>query len=366
MSHPTNRHVSILATGSHLPGAPIDNRDLERLCGPLAHEVLDGIQVRQRHWMIDPETGEHRTGTAAMAAAAARQALDRAGLQPGDVDLIVMSTASPDYPLPVAGTYVQEYLGLDRCAVIELRAGCVGAVQGLDLARRYLADGTYNCAVVIGAESISPMLAPLYLDQDPERVRMRDRLPIYTFGDGAGAVLLRASDTQKPAAPGYVFATQCMGGDRTPGMQIIGGGSHASAAEQMRRKRPVELRIDIPGTTRFGPQVLAAGLRDLLDRSGLEMGDLDSVVLPEGNADYFAGEFAAAGISAQDQAALQKSITENLGDVGATGSAAVPLALDDAWVKGKISPGHTVALMAIEASRYLYAGLTLPWEAPTP
>jgi 3-oxoacyl-[acyl-carrier-protein] synthase-3 len=366
--HSAERHVSLLSTGAELPGDPIDNATLAELCGPLPDDVLEGIEVQRRHWIVDPRTGEHHSGTAEMATTAARQALDRAGIPAAEVDLLVMSTASPDQPLPAAVTLVQERLGLERCAAIELRAGCVGAVQGLDIARRLLADGTYHTALVITAESISPLLAPVYLGADPMSVRMRDRLTVYTFGDGAGAAVLRAGD---PPAEGQrhvrpVFATQCMGGGRKPGMQVIGGGTDAPLETQRRRERPMHIRLDIRGTATFGPRVFVAGLRDMLERSGLAMREIDACVLPEGSAEYFSQEFEDAGLSADDHAALRKCVVENLADVGATGSAAVPLALDAGWTSGRIRPGDTVMLLAVEASRYLYAGLTLTWDAPTP
>lgn len=367
MSPSTDRHVSILATGAHLPGDPLDNDALARVCGPLPDDVLEGIQVKRRHWMVDPVTGEHRTSTSAMATAAARQALERAGVEAAEVDLIVLSTASPDYLLPVAATYVQEQLGLENCAVIEVRAGCVGAVQAFDIARRLLADGTYRTALVIGAESVSPLLAPVFLGRDPHKVRMRDRLTVYTFGDGAGAVVLRGGE-EGSAHEGsrQVFATQSMGGARKPGMLIVGGGTDAPLHEQQQRTRLMDIKLDIPGTAQFGPKVFVEGIHDMLRRSGLALSDIDACVLPEGNAEYFASEYGTAGLSEEDQTTLSKIIVENLTDVGATGSAAVPLALDAGWTEGRIRPGDTVLLLAIEASRYLYAGLTLTWEAPFP
>lgn len=362
---PTARHTTLLSTGACLPGPPLTNADLEKYAGPLPEDVLEGIEVRSRHWIVDPSTGEHRTSTSEMAAAAGRQALARAGLEPGDIDLLVMSTASPEYLLPVAGTYVQEHLGLERCAVVELRAGCVGAVQALDLARRYLTDGSYGTALVIGSESISPVLAPLFLGGDPERVRMRDRLSLYTFGDGAGAMVLRAAEGE--GAPGDgVFATECLGGRRKPGMRIVGGGTDAPLEKQRVRRRLLDLQLDIRGTAEFGPRVFTAGLQEMLVRSGLPLAAFDTCVLPEGNAEYFSSEMAAAGLTSEDYDLLQSRIVENLADVGATGSAAVPLALNDGWESGRVLPGRRVMLMAIEASRYVYAGLTLTWTAPTP
>jgi 3-oxoacyl-[acyl-carrier-protein] synthase-3 len=367
MPSSTDRHVSVLATGAHLPGDPLDNEALARICGPLPDDVLEGIQVQRRHWMIDPATGEHRTSTSAMATAAARQALERAGVEPAEVDLIVVSTASPDYLLPVAATYVQEQLGLADCAVIEVRAGCVGAVQALDIARRQLADGTYRTALVIGTESVSPLLAPVFLGKDPYSVRMRDRLTVYTFGDGAGAMVLRAGE-EGSAHEGsrQVFATRSMGGARKPGMLIVGGGTDVPLHEQQARKRLMDIKLDIPGTAQFGPKVFVEGIHDMLRRSGLALEELNACVLPEGNAEYFASEYGTAGLSEADQNTLSKIIVENLTDVGATGSAAVPLALDAGWTEGRVRPGDKVLLLAIEASRYVYAGLTLTWEAPFP
>ncbi|MEJ3743475.1 ketoacyl-ACP synthase III [Actinomycetes bacterium KLBMP 9797] len=359
----TNHGVRVVSTGAYLPGEPLSNADLEALCGPLPADILDGLQVRRRHWAIDPRTGEHLVSNSEMATAAARQALDRAGLAAADVDLLVMSTASPEYPLPAAVTFVQERLGLARCAVTEVRSGCAGAVHALDIAARLLAAGQYRTAVVIGSEVISPLLAPYYLTGGPDRVRMRDRISLYNFGDGAGAVVLRAEEGGEPF---LASVNACLGGDRKPGMQILGGGTDAPIADQLRRKRPVELRLDVVESARFGPRVFVTALQDLLDRSGLRIDEVDACVLPEGNAGYFSSELEAAGMSAEDFKAIQGRIVENLADVGATGSAAVPLALDDAWTGGRVRPGDRVLLLAIETSRWLYAGVALTWTAPAP
>ena len=81
--------VQVISTGSYLPGEPLTNADLERLVGPLPEDILEGIQVKQRHWMIDPDTGEHRISNSEMATAAVREALETAELEPGQVELIV-------------------------------------------------------------------------------------------------------------------------------------------------------------------------------------------------------------------------------------------------------------------------------------
>jgi 3-oxoacyl-[acyl-carrier-protein] synthase-3 len=360
------RPVTILATGACLPGEPIENEQLEKLCGPLPAEVLQGLQTKRRHWLVDPATGEHTTSNSRMAEAAARTALGRAGLEPDDVDLIVLCTASPEYHLPTSASYVQEHLGLDRCAVVELRAGCVGAVQALDIARRQLADGTCQTALVIASEAISPVLAPMYLGVEPREVRMRDRLNIYNFGDGAGALVLRAAteDAGSPMTANYSHVSACLGALRKPGMQVIGGGTDIPYPKQASRRRLMDIRLDAAGVATFGPQVFVAALQDLLRRACLRLAEVDACVLPEGNAEYFSSELEAAGMSRDDYHQVQGKIVENLTDVGATGSPAVLLALDAGVNAGRIRPYDTVLLVAIEASRYLYAGVSLRWGEP--
>ena len=356
-----SRAIRVVSTGACLPGPPIDNEALTRLVGPLPPEVLEGIQVQTRHWMIDPATGQHLSSGSHMAHHAALQALERAALDACDIDLLVMSTASPEYHLPATVTFVQELLGLSRCMVIELRGGCAGSVSALDIARRHLEDGTARRALVIGTEAISPLLAPLFVGRDGTRMRIRDRLNVYSFGDGAGAVILEVDENAAESAF-LGSSAACLGADRAPGMQIIGAGTHAPIAEQLRQSRLVDFRVDAIAAGEFGPQVFVTALNDMLDATGLGLSEVDVCIVPEGNAGYFTAEMEAAGLRADEWDELQPKISENLAAVGATGSAAVPLALDDAWRTGRVKPGDRVFLLAIESSRWLYAGFGLTWS----
>ena len=109
--------------------------------------------------------------------------------------------------------------------------GLCGAVEALDLARLYLERGDFDTALVIGRETISPLTVPVFLGRDPDRVRMRDRLGIYNFGDGAGAMVLRADEREGIGMLGSAICS--IGGDRKPGMQVIGGGTHAPITSQL-------------------------------------------------------------------------------------------------------------------------------------
>jgi 3-oxoacyl-[acyl-carrier-protein] synthase III len=355
----------MVSTGSHLPGDPITNDDLERLAGPVPEDVLEGLQVKTRHWSIDPETGEHRETNSEMAHKAATEALELAELEPEDVQLLIVSTASPEYHLPPTSTFVQERLGLERCATVDIRSGCAGAVEALDFARLYLEHGDYDNAVVVGSETISPLCAAVYLAGGPKRVRMRDRLGIYSFGDGAGAMVLKAEEADGDGILGSAIA--CVGGGRKAGMQVVGGGTHEPFEKQRGAKRLVDLRVDVVESGRFTPYVLTEGMKETLDRSGVAAESVDMCVIPEGNASYMTDELREAGLLTPEWTELEPKIFENLALVGATGSAAVPIAVDYAWKTGALEPGDMVMLLAIETSKWKYGGMVLPWTAaPVP
>jgi 3-oxoacyl-[acyl-carrier-protein] synthase-3 len=355
-----------LSTGSYLPGEPITNEQMERLVGPLPEDILEGIQVKTRHWMIDPKTGEHRINNSDMAFRAAQEALELAEIEPAQVELLVTSTASPEYHLPPMVTFVQEKLNLKRCAVLEIRSGCAGAIEAVDAARLYLERGPYETAVVIGSEAISPLLTPIFLGKDPNSIRMRERMNPYNFGDGAGAIVLQASQSESESGGILGAAIASIGGDRPPGMQIVGAGTHAPVHEQVAAKRLVELNVDVVESGRFTPHVLTEALAAVCRSSGVSADQIDVCLIPEGNAGYMTDELREAGLLTPEWVALEGKIVENLAQVGATGSAAVPLALDDAWKNGRIKPGDRVMLLAIETSKWIYAGAVLDWVADPP
>ncbi len=351
----------MLATGAYLPGDPITNEQLEQFAGGLPDDILEGLQVKTRHWIADPNTGEQAETNSDMAGKAAMQALQLAGVEPSEVDLLVLSTASPDFHLPPTVTFVQDALGLKQCATVELRSGGAGAVEGLDIARMYLERGQYQTAVVIGSEAISPLIVPIFLGQDPKRVRMREKLGIYSFGDGAGAMVLKAGDGDGDGVLGSAIA--CVGGGRKPGMQVIGGGTYLPIHKQLAAKRLVDLRVDVVESGRFTPYVLTDGMRATVAAAGISADAVDVCVIPEGNAEYMTDELREAGLLTPEWTALEGKIFENLSLVGATGSAAVPLALDYGWKTGRLRPGQLVMLLAIETSKWKYAGWVFPWTA---
>ncbi len=355
--------AQIIGTGGYQPGEPISTETIAKLVGPLPDDVLDGLSIEQRYWMIDPETGEHLDSNSGMAFKAAKSALDSAGLEPGQVDLMILATGTPDYTLPPTVNLVQEMLGLEKCATLEIRSAGAGGAQGLDLARMWIEQGRNRTALVIGSEAISPALAPVFLETEPEKIRMRDRMPLYMFGDGAGAMVVTAVEGDKGLRPGV---TRAIGGHRKPGIQATGGGTHKPILEQQRSKRMVDLRVDVVGAGEFTPVMVAESLTETLNAGSLAAQDADWCLIPEGNVGWMLDSMREAGILTPQWQALEGRIFDNLAQTGACGCAAVPLFLDHAWRTGMIQPGQRVVLIGVEATKWIYAGIVCDWTAPTP
>jgi 3-oxoacyl-[acyl-carrier-protein] synthase-3 len=357
-----SNRARILSTGGFLPGEPISTEEIERLVGPLPEDVLAGISIQRRYWLIDPATGEHRETNSGMAVKAARQALDRAGIAPEEVDLLVLATGTPDYPLPPTVNLVQDQLGLRRCATLEIRSGGAGGVQGLDIARMYLERGPYTTAVVIGSEAISPALFPLFHGKDPQSIRMRDRMPLYMFGDGAGAIVLRADGSDDGGIVGGAMC--CVGGGRKPGIQSFGGGTAIPLHQQLKSPRFPDLRVDVVGSGDFTPYLVTSALADTLQSSGVGVETIDLCLIPEGNVGWMLDALHAAGLETREWVALDGKVFDNLALTGATGCAAVPLFLDEAWTAGRVKPGDRIMLVGVESTKWIYAGMVIDWTAP--
>ncbi|MGW4125492.1 3-oxoacyl-ACP synthase III family protein [Nocardia sp. NPDC004711] len=354
--------AQIIGTGGYQPGEPIDNATIEKYVGPLPEEVLSGLTIEQRFWMIDPETGEHHDSNSGMAYKAAVRALEAAGVEAAEVELMILATGTPDYTLPPSVNLVQEKLGLEKVTTLEIRSGGSGCAQALDIARTFIEQGTVTTALVIGVEAISPAIAPVFLETEPAKIRMRDRLPLYMFGDGAGAIVLRAGETGGLRQG----AARAIGGSRKPGIWAIGGGTHAPLLQQQRSKKLVDLKVDVVGAGDFTPVMVAEALTHTLAAADLKAADTDWCLIPEGNAGWMLDSMREAGLQTEEWEALEGRIFDNLAMTGACGCAAVPLFLDDGWRNGQIQPGQRVAIIGVEATKWMYAGIVCDWTAPTP
>ncbi|WP_203453465.1 3-oxoacyl-ACP synthase III family protein [Jiangella aurantiaca] len=355
--------ATVAGTGSYLPGEPIGNDLIDSLVGPLPQEVAEDIAISSRHWIIDPATGSHHERNSELAAAAGRAALDDAGVDPADVDLLVLATATPEYPLPPTVNLVQDQLGIGTCATYELRSGGAGTVQALELVRLLIEAGTHRTALVIGSETTSPALAPIFLGVPSSKVRIRDRIPVYMFGDGAGAVVLRAE--AGPAGGLVGGATGAIGPGRAPGIQVIGGGTHAPVHEQAAAKRLVTLKVDVVAAGHFAPALVAEAIGETLAASGAGADEIDVCVVPEGTSGWMREAMTEGAVERDEWTKITGEFVDSLSRRGALGCAGPLVCLDDAARAGQLRPGQRVLLVGIESSKWVHAGVLIDWQHPT-
>ena len=353
--------VNILSIASYMPGESISNDRLASLIGELDEELMAQVDVQDRYWTINAETGEPSESNSDISAKSARLALEKAGVSAEDVDLIVMSTCSPDYPLPATVTQVQDNLGLRRAATIEVRSGCCGAVQALDIAKLYLSTGQYRTALVIGTEVISPLLYQMYGHKDKDDLRLRDKLCIYSFGDGSAAMVLQASEQAKGHLIGK-SAFACAGGGKKPGMIVPIGGTAIPITHEALDKGLFSLKVDFTGSAKYTADILHEGFHETLSNAGVTAKDIQGCIIPEGNTGYLRDDLQRSGKLSEEWLEIENRVYDNLKYVGNTGSPAVLLAFEHAVRTGKVNQGDNVMFLAIETSKWLFAGTVFQWK----
>jgi 3-oxoacyl-[acyl-carrier-protein] synthase-3 len=193
------RGIRLLSARTVLPGPAIDNAAVAARFGMPAvwQQWIDAfVGNSARHLVVDLQTGERRSCLADIAAQAGASALDAAGLGPGDVDVVVMATSTPDQLMPATVNLVAERLGLDNLPTYQLQSGCTGAVQALDVARQMLLAGPHRTALVIGGDVCAKHLD---LAMNVAELSPEQQVSMMLFGDGAGAAVLSAQP--EPEAP---------------------------------------------------------------------------------------------------------------------------------------------------------------------
>jgi 3-oxoacyl-[acyl-carrier-protein] synthase-3 len=158
----------------------------------------------------------------------------------------------------------------------------------------------------------------------------------------------------------------CVGGGKKPGIHAVGGGTHAPIAEQMAARRLVDLRVDVMEAGKFTPYMITQAIGETLRQSRVGAGSIDLCLIPEGNVGWMLDSMEEGGLATADWSALDGKIFDNLAQSGATGCAAVPLFLDNAWRNGRVKPGDRIMLVGLESTKWIYAGAVVDWTAARP
>ena len=266
--------IHLLSVGTALPGPPVDNATLTRAFNlpPIWTDWIDTfVGTRTRHFSVDLETGKLRYTLADLGETASRQALVSAGLHPGDVDLMVMGTSSPDRLMPTTVNVIADLLGIDGVPTYQLQSGCSGAVQAMDLACRLLLSGRHRHALVIGADSCAKHTD---LTMDAASLPPAEQVNGALFGDGAGAMMLAAQ--ARPGAPAIQHVFHRLEGlNREPGQIVewFGRGDRDSCRQP--------LAEDYKAIEESVPKMSVEILDELLEELDWLKSDIDYLLPPQ-------------------------------------------------------------------------------------
>ncbi len=325
------RYAHIIGWGMAVPERVLTNQELEQLVDTSDEWIVSRTGIRQRRIASESES------TATLAAEAGRQALRMTALSAHDLDLIIVASASPEHIFPATACLVQESLGAARAGAFDLSAACTGFIYALNMAAQAIRSGSIDHALVIGAETLSRL------------VNWEDRNTCVLFGDGAGAVVLTASEV-----PGGVLS--CVMRSDGSGANLLSlpaGGSRYPATYETVEKRMHTIRMNGREVFRFATRVMAASTREAVARAGLELDDIECVIPHQANRRII--ESAARSLKLP----LSRFLI-NIDRYGNTSSASIPIALCEGLDSGRISPGDHLVMVAFGGG-LTWGALAMEW-----
>ncbi|MBV5310253.1 beta-ketoacyl-ACP synthase III [Chromatium okenii] len=299
----------VLGTGSYLPARIMTNADLEAIVETTASWIHERTGIEKRHLVSDGET------CCDLAEAAARNALDAAGIAAADLDLILVATTTPDQFFPSTACLLQQRLDVHGCPAFDLQAVCAGFVYAMDVADKFIRTGAAKHVLVVGAETISRILD------------WTDRTTCVLFGDGAGAVVLGASEEQ-----GIISTHLHADGAYKDLLQVPGG--HGNG-------RPEAAFMEMKGNEVFRIAVTTLGriVEETLEANNLTRDDIDWLIPHQANIRIIQA-------TARKLDLPMERVIVTVADHGNTSSASIPLAFDQAVRDGRIQRGQMLLMEA--------------------
>jgi len=301
----------IIGTGSYLPRNIVTNADLAKRMDTSDEWIRTRTGIRQRHIAEAGET------SSSLALEASRAAVASAGISAEEIDLIILATSTPDYIFPSSACLLQAKLGIKGCPAFDVQAVCSGFVYALATADLFIRSGQHRCALVAGAEVFSRILD------------WNDRGTCVLFGDGAGALILRADDR-----PGIMASALHADGSHAGILSVPGNVCGGNVTGD-----PF-LRMDGPAVFKFAVRVLDEVARETLVKCGQQVEDIDWLIPHQANLRILESTAKRLGLAPE-------KVIVTVDTHGNTSAASVPLALDVAIRDGRIRSGHKVMLQAV-------------------
>jgi 3-oxoacyl-[acyl-carrier-protein] synthase-3 len=330
--HPSKpRSCSITAVGSYLPARVLTNGDLQKMVDTSDEWITSRTGIKERRIAARHEY------TSDLAAKAALVTLERAGVTPHEVDMIIVATITPDMPFPSTACVVQRKIGAARAAAFDIEAACSGFLYALEIGRHFVMAHTAETVLVIGADKLSSI------------VNWKDRNTCVLFGDGAGAAILR----NRPSAHGLL--TTVLGSDGTKGglLCLPGGGSQCPATPHSLAAGMHYLHMDGKETFKNAVTAMHAAAKEALRRCHTDISRIKCVIPHQANRriiDAVADRLGAA----------PGQVFTNLEKYGNTSAASVAIALDEAVQEGRVEKGDLILLIAFGAG-LTWAAAVIEW-----
>ncbi len=325
-------HVRIAGTGSYLPEKVLTNADLEKTVDTSDEWITSRTGIRERRIAGENEFTSH------LAAKAGKRALEQAGLDPSDLDLIVVATITPDTLTPATACYVQQLLGSQGAVAFDVSAACSGFLYALEIAKSSVASGAFRNALIIGAEKLSAF------------VNWEDRNTCVLFGDGAGAAVLLPSENGEGKVLSSHLGTD---GAQAKLLHIPGGGSACPITINNAENHLAALAMSGKEVFKHAVTAMRRAAETALEDAGVTAQDIKLFIPHQANLRIIYAITERMNISKED-------VYINLDKYGNTSAAAVAIALDEAHREGRIERGDKILLFAFGAG-LTWASAVIEW-----
>ena len=325
------RSASILSTGAYLPDRVLTNAALEKMVDTTDEWILSRTGIRERRIAAEDEF------TSDMGARAAEQALQLGGIDPKEVDLIIVATCTPDTAFPSTACHIQHKIGATRAAAFDVGAACSGFLYALVTANQFIASGVYETILVVGTEKLSSI------------VNWQDRNTCVLFGDGAGAVVLR----HRPGARGMLAFDLGADGAQTEILSVPAGGCRVPITPEVLDQRLQFLQMSGKEVFKYAVTAMNRSAEDCLEKAGIKAEQLRWVIPHQANQRIVDAVAQRLGIS------LEHFIV-NLDRYGNTSAACMPICLHEASVAGELDRGDLLLMVAFGGG-LTWASTVLEW-----
>jgi 3-oxoacyl-[acyl-carrier-protein] synthase III len=332
MSTKTIRPVAITGTGKYLPEKILTNADLQRMVETTDEWIVERTGIKERRIAAEDEA------TSDLAIKAGREALANAGVEAADLDLIIVATVTPDMAFPATACFVQKALGAPKATCLDVSAACSGFLYGMELARQFIATGSAEKALVIGADKLSAI------------IDWTDRNTCVLFGDGAGAAVLQ------PAGEGtgeILSAYSGSNGALDEILNVPGGGSRHPLTSENVGSKINTMKMAGREVYRHAVTTMMAAAKEAIARAGLTPDDIECFIPHQANLRII------ETIAAKLHVPMERFFV-NLESYGNTSAAAVAIALDEAQRSGRIKRGDHI-LMVVFGGGLTWASSVVRW-----